>query len=95
MIRKDNAFESSLPSLPGVQQVPQQTGEIIAATYHTYNSIGVGSLAPLVHQDENLSLTINSKNVKIFFNPDQNAKAKNLMCFLENTQTTSQGPDIS
>lgn len=43
-------------------------GEIIAATYHTYNSIG--TLAPLVSQDENLSLTLNSKNVKIFTNPN-------------------------
>ena len=64
-------------------------GEIIAATYHTYNSIG--TLAPLVSQDENLSLTLNSKNVKIFVNPNQNAIARNLICFVENSMTTSAG----
>ena len=90
-MNKGLSFKSGLPSLAGIpglkspSNFPQQTGEIIAATYHTYNSIGVGSLAPLVHQDENLSLTLNSKNVKIFFNPDQSAKAKNLICFIENS----------
>ena len=64
-------------------------GEIIAATYHTYNSIG--TLAPLVTQDENLSLTLNSRNVKVFINPNQNARARNLICFVENTMTTSAG----
>jgi len=64
-------------------------GEIIAATYHTYNSIA--TLAPLVSQDENLSLTLNSKNVKIFVNPNQNAIARNLICFVENSMTTSAG----
>ena len=90
---KNPSFKPGLPSLAGISGLkvpgnfphhfPQQTGEIIAATYHTYNS--VGPLAPLVQQDENLSLTLNSKNVKIFFNPDQHAKAKNLMCFIENS----------
>jgi hypothetical protein len=48
-------------------------------------------LAPLVSQDENLSLTLNSKNVKIFVNPNQNAIARNLICFVENSMTTSAG----
>jgi hypothetical protein len=46
----------------------QATGDMITSKYHTYNSIG--TLAPLVNQDENLSLNINSNNVKVFLNPD-------------------------
>jgi hypothetical protein len=64
-------------------------GEIIATAYHTYNSIGTS--APLVNQDENLSLTLNSKNVKVFLNPNQNAIARNLICFVESSMTTSAG----
>ena len=70
-------------------QVTTGGGEIIAATYHTYNSIG--TLAPLVNQDENLSLTLNSKNAKIFMNPNQNSIARNLICFVESSMTTSAG----
>ena len=62
------------------------TGEIIITNNHSYNSIS--KLAPLVNQDENLSLTLNSSNVKIFVNPNPNQEAKNLICFLE-------GNDIS
>lgn len=43
-------------------------GEIIAIPYHTYNAIE--TLAPLVNQDENLSVTLNSQNLKIFENPN-------------------------
>lgn len=40
------------------------TGEIIADTYHTYNSIG--NLAPISAQNENLSCVIKSKHSKMF-----------------------------
>ena len=49
------SFNSDLPGLSRLPGIPDlkssfsgQTGEIIATTYHTYNSIGIGSLAPLV-----------------------------------------------
>ena len=64
-------------------------GDIIAAAYHTYNS--VETLAPLVNQDENLSLTLSSKNAKIFVNPNKNSKAKNLICFVETSYTHQAG----
>ena len=57
------------------------TGEIIATYNHTYNSIT--NLAPLVNQDENLSLTLNSSNTKIFINSNQKSEFKNLICFSE------------
>ena len=44
------------------------SGEIIADSYHKYNSIS--NQAPLVHQDEGLSYVLNSRNAKIFMNPD-------------------------
>ena len=60
----------------------QSTGDLISSKYHTYNSIG--TLAPLVSQDENLSIALNSKNIKIFINEDPHADAKNLIVFVEN-----------
>lgn len=65
----------------------QSTGEMIADTYHTYHSIG--TQAPLVGQDEDLSIVgLASRNVKVFVNPNQDSYARNLMCFIENSQTT-------
>jgi hypothetical protein len=61
-------------------------GEIIPAPYHTYNSLE--NLAPFVAQDENLSLQLNSTNLKIFENTNPHAVAKNLMCFLESSTVT-------
>lgn len=58
-----------------------QTGEIIGETYHSYNSIG--TLAPLISQDENLSLEINAKKVKLFHNKINKAYFKTLHCFVE------------
>lgn len=55
--------------------------------FHTYNTIE--NFAPLVSQDENLSLTLSSKNAKIFYNPEKSQKARNLICFVE-TQYTHQ-----
>lgn len=52
-----------------MNKVSSSQGDIIAAPYHTYNSIE--TLAPLVGQDENLSLTLSSKNAKIFVNNAQ------------------------
>jgi len=60
---------------------------MIADTYHTYHSIG--TQAPLVGQDEDLSIVgLASRNVKVFVNPNQDSYARNLMCFIENSQTT-------
>jgi hypothetical protein len=56
-------------------------GDIIADRYHKYNSIE--TLAPLVSQDENLSLVLNAKSAKIFMNPRSYEKAKNIMVFAE------------
>jgi hypothetical protein len=49
------SFNSDLPGLKSLTGIPDlkssfsgQTGEIIPAQYHTHNSIGIGSLAPLV-----------------------------------------------
>ena len=56
-------------------------GDMITSKYHTYNSIG--TLAPLVSQDENLSLILNSKSVKIFLNPDKKSLQQNLIFFIE------------
>lgn len=60
-------------------------GEIIADAYPTYHSIG--TQAPLVAQDENLSIHLASRNVKVFVNPDQHSHARNLICFIENSQS--------
>jgi hypothetical protein len=59
------------------------SGEIIPIPYHTYTAIE--TLAPLVAQDENLSVTLNSSNMKIFENPAKHESARSLMCFVETT----------
>lgn len=65
-------------------------GEIIAIKYHTYNAIE--TLAPLVNQDDNLSVTLNSQNLKIFENPNQTQQTKTILCFLETSVTQSKDP---
>lgn len=71
---------------PGNASAP--TGEIISKPYHNYNSIG--PLAPIVGQDENLSLSLDSKSIKIFHNQDGSAKAQNLICFIERSPAASR-----
>lgn len=68
----------------------QSPGEIIADTYHTYHSIG--TQAPLVAQDENLSIHLASRNVKVFVNPDPRSYARSLICFIENSQNPTPPP---
>jgi hypothetical protein len=72
---------------------PLSAGDMISSKYHTYNSIG--TLAPLVLQDENLSLTLNSPNVKMFLNPDQKASIKNLIFLIENNEPSDGSVELS
>ena len=71
---------------------PLSAGDMISSKYHTYNSIG--TLAPLVLQDENLSLNLNSKNVKMFLNPDQKASIKNLIFMIENSEPSDSSNKV-
>jgi hypothetical protein len=72
---------------------PLSAGDMISSKYHTYNSIG--TLAPMVLQDENLSLTLNSPNVKMFLNPDQKASIKNLIFLIENSKPSDGSVEVS
>ena len=69
-------------------------GEIIAAPFHTYNSIG--NVAPIVQQDD-LSLSIASvaqiPTAKLFVSKEKSGKARNLICFLENTPSQAGKQD--
>jgi len=64
---KQTSFSTGFNTM---SKVAISEGDIITAPYHTYNSIE--TQAPLVNQDENLSLSLcsNSKNAKVFVNPN-------------------------